>query len=97
MFREKENKWTRERSFLEVNGGDILMLIVCLFFLAMSVGGFYVAFFHPRIPGLSELFSDPPAPRGPPPDQKLHLAPGEQEIILFKKTPAKPANPPPKP
>ncbi|MBV9550475.1 MAG: hypothetical protein JO256_12475 [Alphaproteobacteria bacterium] len=90
MFKEKPNKWTRERSFLEVNGGDILMLMTALFFLALTVGGFYVLLFHPRIPGLAELFSD--APPGPPPDQKLHLAPGETEIKLY---PLKPATPPP--
>ena len=92
MFKEKENKWTRERSFLEVNGGDIVMLVVCLFFLVMSIGGFYVALFQPHIAGLSELFSDPPDRAIPPPDQKLHLAPGEQEIQLY---PGKPVTPPP--
>jgi len=91
MFKEKENKWTSERSFLAVNGGDIVMLAVCLLFLAMTIGGLYVAFFQPHIQGLSELFSDPPARAIPPPDQKLHLAPGEQEIRLY---PSKPVTPP---
>lgn len=91
MFREKENKWTRERSFLEVNGGDIVVVAICLFFLAMTLGGVFVLFFQPHIPGLSEAFSDPPARAIPPPDQKLHLAPGEQEIRLY---PGKAVTPP---
>jgi hypothetical protein len=90
MFREKENKWTRERSFLEVNGGDIVMVIVALFFLAMTIGGIAFVLIQPRIPGLHELFSDPPPP--PPPDQKLHLDPGESEMRLY---PGKPIAPPP--
>ena len=90
MFRDKENKWTRERSFLEESGGDILILVVCLLFLGVTAGGFYVAFFHPHVPGLSEYFSDP---KPPPPDQKLHLAPGEQQIQLLPESPKKPPEP----
>jgi hypothetical protein len=91
MAQEKPNKWTRERSFLEVNGGDILMLFTALFFLVMTVAGVYVFVFQPSIPGLHQLFSDP-GPVGPPPDQKLHLAPGETEIKLYPAKP-KPAEP----
>ena len=93
MFNEKENKWTREPGFLEANAGDVLMIFVCLFFLAMGMGGFYVAFFRPHIAGLSDFFSDPPPRVLPPPDQRLHLAPGEQEIQLLPVTPKKPPKP----
>lgn len=93
MAKEKPNKWTRERSFLEVNMGDIMMWIMCLFFLAMTLGGFYLVFFHPHIPGLSEVFSSPPPRVAPPPDQKLHLAPGETEMRLYPTAPKKPPEP----
>jgi hypothetical protein len=79
MAEEKPNKWTRPRSFWEINGGDILMLATALFFLAMMVAGVYVYIFQPSIPGLKAVFSDS-APPGPPPNQKLHLAPGETEM-----------------
>jgi hypothetical protein len=95
MDQEKPNKWTRPRGFWEVNGGDILMLFTALFFLAMTVAGVYVFVFQPTVPGLHALFSDP-APTsqpGPPPDQKLHLAPGETEMRLY---PSKPKPPQPK-
>ena len=91
MTDEKPNKWTRPRGFWEVNGGDILMLFTALFFLVLTVAGVYVYVFQPSVPGLKAIFSDPPP--GPPPDQKLHLAPGETEMQLF---PSKPGNPPEK-
>jgi hypothetical protein len=91
MADEEPNKWTRERSFLEVNLGDILMWLVCLMFLALTVAGFYFVFAHPHIPGLSEAFSSRPA--GPPPDQKLQLAPGETEMRLYPANPKKPPEP----
>jgi hypothetical protein len=93
MFKDRDDKWTRQRGWFEVNGGDVLMLGVAIFFLTLTVGGVYVVIAQPRIKGLHELFSDPPPA---PVAQPLHLAPGEQEIILFKKplpAPAKPAEP----
>ena len=92
MFKEKEDKWTRPRGFWEANAGDILMLITALFFLVMTVGGIGFVLLEPRIEGLHQLFSDPPRVAQPPPDQQIHLAPGEQEIRLY---PGKPAVPPP--
>jgi len=80
MFKERENKWTRPRGFWEVNSGDIMMLVTALFFGALTIAGFAFFLFQPKVPGLSELFSDPPPPQGP-----IHLAPGEQEIQLFQK------------
>jgi hypothetical protein len=59
------------------------MVGVAVFFLSLTVMGFYVVIVQPQIKGLHELFSDPPP--APPADQKLHLAPGEQEIRLFNK------------
>jgi hypothetical protein len=94
MAKEKPNKWTRERTFLEEHGGDILVWGVSLFFLILMVGGLYVAIFQPHIRGLSEAFSAPPVRYAPPADQKLHLAPGETEMRLYPVTPAKPAAPP---
>ena len=101
MAKEKPNKWTRERGFLEVNANDILVWAVSLIFLTLTVGGFFVIIVQPHIPGLSELFSDPPPPRytGTPPDQKLHLAPGETEMKLYAvpaKKPDQPKEPPKK-
>ncbi len=89
MFKEKENKWTRERSFWEVNGGDLAVLVTALFFLVLTVGGIVFLIIQPRVPGLHELFSDPPPD---PAQQQLHLAPGESEIRLY---PGKPVTPPP--
>jgi hypothetical protein len=94
MFKDRDDKWTRQRGFWEINGGDFLMVGVALFFLTLTVIGVYVVIAQPQIKGLHELFSDPLP--SPPADQKLHLAPGEQEILLFKKPvapPAKPAEP----
>jgi hypothetical protein len=91
MFKERESKWTRERSFLEVNGGDIMMLCLALFFLSLTIGATYVVLFQPRIPGLHELFTTPVS--GPPADQKLHLAPGETEMRLYPAAPANPETP----
>ena len=91
MTEAKPNKWTRPRGFWEVNGGEIVMLFTALFFLALTVAGVYVYISQPSIPGLHALFSD--APPGPPPDQKLHLAPGETEMRLY---PSKPKPPEPK-
>ena len=92
MFKDRDDKWTRQRGFWEINGGDFLMVGVAVFFLTLTVIGVYVVVVQPQIKGLHELFSDPPP--APPPDQKLHLVPGEQEIILFKKAAPAPAKPP---
>ena len=94
MFKEKEDKWTRPRGFWEANAGDILMLATALFFLAMTIGGVAFMLLQPRIEGLHQLFSDPPARAMPPPDQKLHLAPGEVEVPIY---PGKPVVLPPPP
>lgn len=89
MFKDKENKWTRPRSFWEVNGPDLMVLLTAGFFLVMTVGGIAFVILQPRVKGLHELFSDPP-PAASAPDQKLHLAPGETEMNLFATMPAKP-------
>jgi len=89
MFKEKENKWTRPRSFWETNGPDLMVLLTAAFFLVMTIGGIGFVILQPRIHGLHELFSDPP-PAAPAASQTLHLAPGETEMKLFA-VPAKPA------
>ena len=91
MAKEKPNKWTRERSYWEENGGNIVLLVTAFFFLVLFVGGIVFTLVKPRVPGLSELFSDPKPPPRNPMDQKIQLAPGEQEIILF---PTRPKTPP---
>jgi len=89
MFKEKENKWTRERGFWEVNAGDLVTLVTAAFFFVLTVAAIFIFLFRPHIPGLSDLYSAPP-PQWPA-NQKLHLAPGETEMRLY---PAKPAKPP---
>jgi len=89
MFKDRDDKWTRPRGFWELNGGDLLMLLTALFFLALAVGGFGMVLVQPRIHGLHELFSDPPPT--PPANQKLHLAPGETEMKLYAIPAKKPA------
>jgi len=91
MFKEKENKWTRERGFWEVNAGDLVTLATAAFFFILTIVGFYIFLFQPRIPGLSDLYAAPPPQ--PPADQKLHLAPGETEMRLFTVPPKKPPEP----
>src|SRR4051812_5090151 len=92
---EETNQWTRERSYLEQHGPDLLMLLTAVFFLVLTIGGVAFILIQPNVPGLRNVFSDPPPPRPNPMDQKLHLAPGEHEVILF---PTKPKTPPaPKP
>jgi hypothetical protein len=91
MFKEKENKWTRERGFWEVNAGDLVTLATAAFFFILTIAGFYIFLFQPHIPGLSDLYAAPPPP--PPADQKLHLAPGETEMKLFTAPPKKPPEP----
>ena len=91
MFKEKENKWTRPRSFWETNGPDLMVLLTAVFFLIMTIGGIAFVILQPRVRGLHELFSDPaPAASAPAPDRALHLAPGESEMKLYPTTPAKP-------
>jgi len=89
MFKEKENKWTRPRSFWETKGPDLMVLLTASFFLLMTIGGIAFVILQPRVRGLHELFSDPP-PAASVPDQTLHLAPGETEMKLFTAPPAKP-------
>jgi hypothetical protein len=89
MADKHDSKWTRERSFLERNGPDIGIVIICCFFLVMMVLGTGFVLLKPEVPGLSNLFKEPPPPPRDPMTQKLTLEPGEQEIILFK-TPGKP-------
>ena len=89
MFEEKENKWTRERSYWEVNGPDLALFLTAFFFLILTVGGIGFVLIEPRINGLHQVFSDPPP--APPIDQKLHMAPGETEMKLYPVAPAKPA------
>ena len=91
MFKEKENKWTRERGFLEVNAGDLVTLVTAVFFFVLTVIGFFIFLFQPHIPGLSDLYAAPPP--APPADQKRHLAPGETEMRLYPVKPAKPPEP----
>ena len=94
MAKEKPNKWTQERGFLETNGPDILIWMVSVTFLVLMVVGFYFVIFEPRIPGLHEVFSSPPPQKsGPPPDQKLHLVPGETEMKLYTAPAKKPPEP----
>ena len=98
MAKEETNKWTRERGFLELYGADLLMVVTSIFFLVLFVGAVAFVIVKPKVPGLSELFSDPKPPPRNPMDQKLNLAPGEQEIILFNpksKTPVAPKPPAP--
>jgi hypothetical protein len=99
MAREDVNKWTRERSFLQKHGGDLLMLATAVFFLALAIGAVGFVLIKPEIPGLSNVFKDPPPPPRNPMDQKLNLAPGESEVILFdanrKPVPVVPPAPPP--
>jgi hypothetical protein len=73
--------WGRKRGFWALYGGDLLMLVTALFFLGLTISLIAFVLIKPKVPGLSELFSDTPPP--PQIQQKLHLQPGEQEIILF--------------
>jgi hypothetical protein len=99
MAKEEENKWSRERTFLQRYGGDFLVMGTSLLFLVLAIGAVGFVLLKPRVPGLSELFSDPPPPP-PTREQKLNLAPGESEVILFdsnrKPLPVVPPPPPPK-
>ena len=91
MAKEKPNKWTRERTFWEEHGGGIVLLVTSLFFLVLFVGGVIFMVVKPEVPALKAVFSDPKPPPPNPRNQKLNLAPGEQEILLF---PVKPKAPP---
>ena len=92
--KEEINPWSRERSFWQKHGGDIMMLATSVFFLGLTI--FLVGFLliKPEVPGLSNLFKEPPPP---PPrrqaDQKFHYSvPGEAEVLIF---PGKPVILPP--
>ncbi|HJR57034.1 MAG TPA: hypothetical protein VJ798_10665 [Rhizomicrobium sp.] len=89
--KDEINPWTRERSFWQKNGGDLAMLVTSVFFLGLTI--FLVGFLlvKPGVPGLSNVFKDPP----PPPRQaeKFHYSvPGEVEVNI---APGKPIILPP--
>ena len=58
MAKEKENKWTRERGFWEVNGPDILMLSTAGFFLVLTVIGIGFFLLQPQLQGVFNSFHD---------------------------------------
>lgn len=101
MFRDKDDKWTRERGFWEVNRGDILTMAVAVICLLLFVGSLVFLLgpwrVVPEIPGLNA-----PAARGlpqPSHDQKFHYSvPGETEVLIFPGKPIQiPMRPPQKP
>jgi hypothetical protein len=90
--KDEINPWTRERTFWQKNGGDLVMLVTSVFFLGLTI--FLVGFLviKPEVPGLSNVFKDPPPP---PPRQaeKFHYSlPGE---VIMDITPGKKVVPPP--
>ena len=108
MFRDKDDKWTRERGFWEANRGDILTMGVAVICLLLFIGSLVFLLgpwrLFPQVPGLNTpVVSEPPRPS---PDQKFHYSlPGETEVLIFPGKPVilpppppeKPQNTPPKP
>lgn len=111
MFKDKDDKWTRERGFWEVNRGDILTMVVAVGFLIIFIGSLLYLYgpwrILPPIPGLTApAVQEPAPPPGPSYDQKFHYSlPGEAEVLIFPgkpvilppPAPQKPENPAPKP
>jgi len=93
MFRDRDDKWTRERGFWEANRGDIVAIAGAVFFLILFIGGLVFLLgpwrMMPPIPGLSTpMEPEQAAPAVPSPDQKFHYSvPGESEVLIY---PAKP-------
>jgi hypothetical protein len=98
MAKDEKNPWTRERSFLQKHGGDILMLVTSVFFLGLTIAAVGFLLIKPEVPGLSNIFKDPPPARANPrrqAEQKFQYSvPGEAEVLLF---PGKPVQLPPPP
>jgi hypothetical protein len=92
--KDEINPWSRERSFWQKNGGDLAMLVTSVFFLGLTI--FLVGFLvlKPGVPGLSNVFKDPP-PAPPRQAEKFYYSvPGE---VIMNIAPGKPIVPPPPP